>query len=643
MRILQPSSPTPVITTSVTVPLVIGGTTASSTLSLQSTSGVGTTDAIIFKVGNNGATEGMRINTSGFVGFGTSTPAASINVVNTTTAAVRGILNEQYNSSTQAARSYYRKARGTYATPLIVANGDQLSNLIFAGYDGSAFNITSAIQAVVSGTVAATRVPSKLQFFVSTDALPSVLTEVLTLNSSLSAAFVDSVTMAGLTITPIVATGTVASALTITEVAHTALTASTERFDTNFNSARTVQWATGALTTQRFNLFQAPTVGFVGASALTDVATLAITGAPIQGTNATVTSSHGLLVQAGAVTGAVIAKGITAYSPTGGTANVAGHFLTTGSGTAGALTSPTSVGNVLVVESAGSNGMSILAPNASSGFLVFGCPSDNRAADISYTHSTTTMQMGTSTANGITKMTSAINIVGLWMDANQNVMVGPSAVTPISHALALSGQAARSFGVDRHLTSNTAGNNLTVQSGGATLLATDKAPGDLILATGLGTGNAPTGIARLKRGGAVIGTGTGDQTLVDSVIVDAMKTLTDGSPIDVLNITCANNTATSVVIEYSIEATDLTDYQVETGHCLVSVVNKAGAVTRTITEINSQQAVSSGATLATTWAVTAANPAVVSINANTSLTVGSGFVRTTFTVNNHGHQAIALV
>ena len=60
--------------TSETVPTVIGGTTASSTLTLKSTSGVGTSDAISFKVGNNGATTAMTINTSGNVGIGTSSP-----------------------------------------------------------------------------------------------------------------------------------------------------------------------------------------------------------------------------------------------------------------------------------------------------------------------------------------------------------------------------------------------------------------------------------------------------------------------------------------------------------------------------------------------------------------------------------------
>src|SRR3990167_3728113 len=69
------------IGTSLTVPLVIGGTGTTSTLSLRSTSGVGAAGAdIIFQVGNNGATEAMRILNSGNVGIGTTGPAANLEI-----------------------------------------------------------------------------------------------------------------------------------------------------------------------------------------------------------------------------------------------------------------------------------------------------------------------------------------------------------------------------------------------------------------------------------------------------------------------------------------------------------------------------------------------------------------------------------
>lgn len=66
-------SAAPTIGTSVTTPTLIGGTAAASTLALRSTSGVGTSDAILFQVGNNGATEAMRITSTGRYLFNTTT------------------------------------------------------------------------------------------------------------------------------------------------------------------------------------------------------------------------------------------------------------------------------------------------------------------------------------------------------------------------------------------------------------------------------------------------------------------------------------------------------------------------------------------------------------------------------------------
>jgi hypothetical protein len=66
------------LSTSLTNPLLIGGTAASSTLTLESTSGTGILDAIIFKTGSQA--EAMRINTSGAVGIGSTSPSAQLNV-----------------------------------------------------------------------------------------------------------------------------------------------------------------------------------------------------------------------------------------------------------------------------------------------------------------------------------------------------------------------------------------------------------------------------------------------------------------------------------------------------------------------------------------------------------------------------------
>lgn len=66
-------SASPTIGTSVTTPIVIGGTGTASALTLRSTSGAGATDAIIFQGGNNGATEFGRFLASGDLTIGSAT------------------------------------------------------------------------------------------------------------------------------------------------------------------------------------------------------------------------------------------------------------------------------------------------------------------------------------------------------------------------------------------------------------------------------------------------------------------------------------------------------------------------------------------------------------------------------------------
>ncbi len=101
-----------------------------------------------------------------------------------------------------------------------------------------------------------------------------------------------------LAVTPAASTGAVTRAAVITPGANTALTASTEYTGFLIDTS-TQQFATGALATERYALFTAPTISFVGASTLTNAATLAISNAPIAGTNATITNRYALWTQAG--------------------------------------------------------------------------------------------------------------------------------------------------------------------------------------------------------------------------------------------------------------------------------------------------------------------------------------------------------
>lgn len=77
--------------------------------------------------------------------------------------------------------------------------------------------------------------------------------------------------------------------LLVTGAANTGITASTEVSQARFNFAQTRTWATGALALQRTVRVDAETLAFVAASTVTDAVTLAISGPPIAGANATIT------------------------------------------------------------------------------------------------------------------------------------------------------------------------------------------------------------------------------------------------------------------------------------------------------------------------------------------------------------------
>jgi hypothetical protein len=112
---------------------------------------------------------------------------------------------------------------------------------------------------------------------------------------------------------PPASTGAPARLVDLTAAAHTALTASTEYNDVYWNLARTVQFATGAITTQRAIRFSAPTYSFVAASTITNAATVEIEGPPISGTNATITNRICLRVLPNSGSKGIVIRGQSIY------------------------------------------------------------------------------------------------------------------------------------------------------------------------------------------------------------------------------------------------------------------------------------------------------------------------------------------
>ena len=77
---------------------------------------------------------------------------------------------------------------------------------------------------------------------------------------------------------------------------------------------------------------------------------------------------------------------------------------------------------------------------------------------------------------------------------------------------------------------------------------------------------------------------------------------------------------------------NLTDVQVEEGKIAYHATNKAGTVANNTTvKFGNQQAATAG-TLTVNWTVTAANPAVLTINANSSL--APTVLRVTYNIEN---------
>lgn len=77
------------------------------------------------------------------------------------------------------------------------------------------------------------------------------------------------------------------------------LTASTEASQVTFDNAQTYTWSAGAISTQRAYRITAPTYAFASASTVTNAINVSITGAPVAGTNATLTCRVSLLVEDG--------------------------------------------------------------------------------------------------------------------------------------------------------------------------------------------------------------------------------------------------------------------------------------------------------------------------------------------------------
>jgi hypothetical protein len=255
---------------------------------------------------SSGGSEIVRVTGTG-VGIGTASPQAQLDVVTTSTPATRGIASYQYGTGSYAALLTLYKAGGTPSSPTAVTSSGYGSGINMDAYDGTNFLDTAGVSSRINGTIATGSVPQDLILYTTggaNDGDPYAnghVRMVITSGGNVGIGTTSPVVGGGLTIAPSASTSGTPSLLTITGPADTTLGASSEANDVFFNLNRTVQFATGALTTQRAFYIKPPTYSFVGASTITNAATVDISGPPVAGTNATITNPASLVVESGNV------------------------------------------------------------------------------------------------------------------------------------------------------------------------------------------------------------------------------------------------------------------------------------------------------------------------------------------------------
>ncbi len=116
--------------------------------------------------------------------------------------------------------------------------------------------------------------------------------------------------------------------------------------------------------------------------------------------------------------------------------------------------------------------------------------------------------------------------------------------------------------------------------------------------------------------------------------------LTNNTVTAIVNVTNASGSVAGGHVHYAVQVTNGTDYQYEVGIVSFGVTNKAATIANNVcTKFGNQQAATSGS-LTVTWTITAASPAVLSVNANSSLTPSTGYPLVTWWIDNLTSQVM---
>jgi parallel beta-helix repeat protein len=332
-------------------------------------------------------------------------------------------------------------------------------------------------------------------------------------------------------------------------------------------------------------------------------------------------------------------------APNIGTATGASLNLGVGTLSAGSISiDGTAARSIAVSASAGTaSGLTVQAGSSATGgtntagaalALIGGSGTGNSTAGyISF-------QPATDTTSGVTTQTTSEKM-RLLTSTDGRLILGSADFSQSVDGITMAGNVARTIQVGRRTASNTGGRSLTVQAGGATINATDKPAGDLILYAGGSTGQGGANV-RIQTNTRALSSGTSDNTPTDRIIATSPKSVTNNSATTLATLTLASGSVVAGQLHYAVEVTDGTDFQVEEGTVSYHATNKGGVIANNVVTKSSNQQAATAGTLAVTFTITNASSPLIQLNANSSLMPSTGYPRVTYTFTNLTQQAVAI-
>jgi hypothetical protein len=164
---------------------VVSANTSTDALRITQT---GSGNALVVEDSANPDSSSFTVTSDGKVTIGSSSPAASPSPtseslwINTNTASGSQLVVSKSFDGVNPANIDLLKSRGTATSPTVVNSTDNISQLIYRGFDGTNYSTSSVILSAVDGTVSTGVVPGRISFNITNSA--GTLAECMRMNSA---------------------------------------------------------------------------------------------------------------------------------------------------------------------------------------------------------------------------------------------------------------------------------------------------------------------------------------------------------------------------------------------------------------------------------------------------------------------------